>query len=276
MATIADLLIDGPTRVMAIVNVTPDSFAEQVHRGVDQAIKQGFELWEQGADLIDVGGQSSRPGAAQIGLDEELVRVVPVIEALASAGVAVSVDTMRSGVAAAAIRAGAIMVNDVSGGLADPDMVAMVAREPVGYVLQHWRKAFDHESSHVDVVSEVCSELAERTQVAIDRGVDPNRLVIDPGIGFGKTTTQNWELIAHPYALAELGFPVLWGVSRKSVLAGVFETATKPWQRDAAGVALTTCLAQHAVWAVRTHTVSDHRAAIAVVESLLKAQVGQR
>ena len=273
---LADLMADGPTRVVGIVNVGDDSFADTVRRDVGAAIERGLELSGQGADLIDVGGQSTRPGAERVSVGEELARVVPVVEALAATGIAVSVDTVRSAVAAAALRAGAIIVNDVSGGLADPGMHQVVADRGAGYVLQHWRTAFDHHSSHVDVVVEVCSELMRRASDAVSSGVDPTRLILDPGIGFGKTAAQNWQLIAQEAAIADLGFPVLWGVSRKRFLAEVFDGPTEPWERDVAGVGLTTYLAQRRVWGVRTHTVSDHRCGVAVAEAIRENQAGKR
>ena len=266
------LLAAGPTRVMGIVNVTTDSFADDIHRTVTQAIDFGIEGASEGADIIDVGGESSRPGAERVDETEEIARVIPVVAALAGSGIAVSVDTVRASVAREALRAGAMIVNDVSGGIADPDILTVVAQAGAGYVLQHWRIPFDHRCTHVHVVEEVRSELAQRLSLALDAGIDPGRIVLDPGIGFGKTPSQNWELLASASAISELGHPVLWGVSRKRFLAEAYDRPTEPWQRDGATIAVTTLLAEQRVWAVRTHTVAEHRTAIAVAELVRNSQ----
>ena len=260
------LLTDGPTRIMAILNSTPDSFSHDVHASITQAIEAGIEMAEQGGDIIDVGGESTRPGAERIDEAEESARVIPVIHALASAGIAVSVDTVRANIAEAAIDAGAILVNDVSGGLADPRILKVAAEANVGYVLQHWRTPFDHRPTHTNVVSEVCTELTERAQRALDAGISPDRLILDPGIGFGKTNPQNWELIRHADKIATLGYKVLWGVSRKRFLADVFPHPTHPWQRDQATQSLVPYLST--AWALRIHTVPPIRTALAVAHVL--------
>ena len=264
-----------PTLVMGIVNVTPDSFADDVHRGVTAAIDYAIELAAQGADIIDVGGESTRPGATRVTAAEELARVVPVVEALAGAGIAVGVDTVRAEVALAAVRAGARLVNDVSGGLADPAILEVVADHPVGYVLQHWRTFADHRSTHVDVVEEVRAELSARAERALAAGLDPARLILDPGVGFGKTAEQNWALVARAADIGALGYPVLWGVSRKRFLTRAYDRATDPWERDAAGTAVTTLLARAGAWGIRTHAVAAARTAVAVAE-LAREGVGQR
>jgi len=265
------LLEPGPTRVMGIVNVTADSFADDVRRSFTQAIDFGIELTSEGADIIDIGGESTRPGAERVNEAEEMARVIPVVEALAGSGMAVSVDTVRAGVAREAIRAGAMIVNDVSGGLADPDILTVAAEAGAGYVLQHWRTPFDHRSTHVHVVEEVRAELVERVERALAAGIDKERIILDPGIGFGKTPSQNWELLASASEMAELGHPVLWGVSRKRFLAEAYDRPTEPWQRDSATIAVTTLLAEQRVWAVRTHTVAEQRAAVAVAEAVRRA-----
>ncbi|MDR2929521.1 MAG: dihydropteroate synthase [Propionibacteriaceae bacterium] len=265
------MMTAAPTRLMGIVNVTPDSFADNVHRSVTDAIDWGVELVGQGADLIDVGGESTRPDATRVDPEDEAARVLPVIEALAGAGITISVDTVHSSVAAAAVRAGAHFVNDVSGGLADDQMWSVVANSSAHYILQHWRTPFSHRPTHEAVVSEVADELWERAQSAIEAGIDPDRLILDPGIGFGKTASQNWELIAHAQVVSDLGFPVLWGVSRKRFLAQAYAHPTQPWQRDAAGASITGLLARQRVWAVRAHTAPEHKAAIAVAE-LIRAE----
>ena len=265
---VAALLRPGPTRVMGIVNVTTDSFADDIHRSLTQAIDFGIELVGEGADIIDVGGESTRPGAERVSEAEEMARVIPVVEALAGSGMAVSVDTVRARVVREALRTGALIVNDVSGGLADPDILRVTAEAGAGYVLQHWRTPFDHRPTHVHVVEEVRTELAQRLDTALAAGIDADGIILDPGIGFGKTPSQNWELIASASKISDLGHPVLWGVSRKRFLAGVYDHPTEPWQRDGASLAVTTLLAEQRVWAVRTHTVAEHRTAIAVVESV--------
>jgi dihydropteroate synthase len=252
---------------MGIVNVTPDSFAEPFHRSLPQAVELGRRLHAEGADIIDVGGESTRPGSARVSEADELARVVPVVAALARAHIPVSIDTVRAGVAEAALAAGARLVNDVSGGLADPRILDVVAHHHALYILQHWRTPFTFESTHSDILTEVPEELGERAAAALAAGLPRDHLIVDPGIGFGKTPAESWELIAHPDAIAALGFPVLWGVSRKRVLASAYDHPTEPWQRDSAGVAVTAHLARHRVWAVRTHTVPDHRVAIAAARS---------
>ena len=265
------ILEPGPTRVMGIVNVTTDSFADDVHRSVMQAIDFGIEMAGEGADIIDIGGESTRPGAERVSESEEMARVIPVAEALAGSGIAVSVDTVRANVARAALHAGALIINDVSGGVADPEILNVVAEAGAGYVLQHWRTPFDHRPTHVHVVDEVCTELTHRLDIALAAGIEQEKIILDPGIGFGKTPSQNWELLACAPTIAELGYPVLWGVSRKRFLAEAYPRPTEPWQRDAATIAVTTLLAEQRVWAVRTHTIAENRAAIWVAEAILNA-----
>lgn len=261
----------GRTLVMGILNITPDSFSDGGEFvAAEAAVAHGHELLAQGADLIDVGGESTRPGAVRVDTAGELARVVPVIRELASAGAVVSVDTMRADVARAAVEAGAMIVNDVSGGLGDPDMLAAVADLGVGYVAMHWRGQSDVMQSlavYDDVVAEVCAELAARRDAALAAGIAADNLVLDPGLGFAKTADQNWTLLAQLDAVSALGHPVLVGASRKRFL-GELLNARPPKERDDAGAALTTLLARQRVWAVRTHTVRQHRDAIAVVERL--------
>ena len=261
----------GRTLVMGILNITPDSFSDGGEFvAAEAAVAHGHELLAQGADLIDVGGESTRPGAVRVDTAGELARVVPVIRELAAAGAFVSVDTMRADVARAAVEAGAMIVNDVSGGLGDPDMLAAVADLGVGYVAMHWRGQSDVMQSlavYDDVVAEVCAELAARRDAALAAGIAADNLVLDPGLGFAKTADQNWTLLAQLDAVSALGHPVLVGASRKRFL-GELLNARPPKERDDAGAALTTLLARQRVWAVRTHTVRQHRDAIAVVERL--------
>ena len=270
---IGPLMDAGRTLVLGIVNVTPDSFSD----GGDflaarAAIARGRELLADGADLIDVGGESTRPGAARVSVDEELRRVLPVVEALAGAGAAVSVDTMRALVARAAVEAGAVVVNDVSGGLSDPAMLATVAELAAGYVAMHWRGQSDvmHNLAHYDdVVADVRSELSDRLDAALDAGIELDQIVLDPGLGFAKTTEHNWTLLAGLDQLASLGRPLLIGASRKRFLGDLLDGRTAK-ERDDATLALTVLLAERGVWAVRTHTVRAQRDAIAVVGRLAR------
>lgn len=256
---------------MGIVNVTPDSFSDGGDfLATDRAIAHGLDLLAQGADIVDVGGESTRPGAARVSLAEELGRVLPVVGALAAAGATVSVDTMRAEVALAASEAGAVIVNDVSGGLGDPDMLAAVAGSGLGYIAMHWRGQSDVMQDlavYDDVVADVCAELAGRRDAALAAGIAAGDLVLDPGLGFAKTTAQNWTLLANLDALADLGQPLMVGASRKRFL-GELLAGRPPKERDDATVALTTLLAQRGVWAVRTHAVRAHADAIAVVTRL--------
>ena len=266
------LLLPAPTRIMGIVNVTPDSFSDG-GRWFDAgaAVEHGIELMEEGADLIDVGGESTRPGALRVEPDDELSRILPVVSGLVAARVPVSVDTMSAAVAERAIDAGAVIVNDVSGGLADPRMLDVAASTTAGYVIMHWRGFLgdtDARATYRDVVADVNTELTARVRAAMEAGVDPERIIIDPGIGFSKTPVHNWTLLRAARSLERHAFPVLWGVSRKRFLAEAYSHDTMPYERDAAAIALTTLLASQRVWAVRTHVVAPHRAAINVVEKM--------
>ena len=269
--------------VMGVVNVTPDSFSDGGrYVATDAAIAHGFTLREQGADLLDIGGESTRPGATRPLVAEELDRVVPVIRALATAGVAVSVDTMRHEVAEAALEAGAVMVNDVSGGLADPRVLDVVAEHAAAYVVMHWRahsQVMQQLASYDDVLVEVRDELSQRLDGAAAAGVDPARLVIDPGLGFAKTAEHNWQLLRRLPELEVLGVPILVGSSRKSflgsLLAGPDGTPRPVLDREDANVALTTIAAIQGVWAVRVHEVRASLDAIKVV-TRWRADRGQR
>lgn len=267
--------------VMGIVNVTPDSFSDGGSwPDAQSAIAHGVTLLEQGADLIDVGGESTRPGAKRPTLDEELRRVVPVVRELSQQGAVVSVDTMRSEVAAAAVEAGAQIVNDVSGGLADPNMFATVAASGVGYVLMHWRAHAatmqqQTQLQYNDVVLDVCRELQQRLDAALAAGIRSENLVVDPGFGFSKTAEHNWQLLRNLDRIDALGYPVLVGVSRKSFLGTLMAEHGQPHTPetlDAATAAISSWCATHRVWAVRTHTVAEHRDAALVTSKLLAAQ----
>lgn len=262
----------GRTAVMGVLNVTPDSFSDGgAWFTPESAAAHGRELLHQGADLVDVGGESTRPGASRPDETEELRRVIAPIAALTGAGCRVSVDTMRSGVARAAVEAGAAMVNDVSGGVADPRMLPVVADLDVAYVCMHWRGHADvmqERASYTDVVQEVHDDLARRVDACVAAGIDPDRIVLDPGIGFAKTADHNWELLRRLDAFDDLGLPLLVAVSRKRFLGALLadsDTELRPAsERDDATLAVTTLLAARGVWGVRTHTVRPHRDAIAV------------
>ncbi len=252
-------------RVMGVLNVTPDSFSDGGRWTTPEtAIDHGTALVDVGADLVDVGGESTRPGATRPVEGEELARVIPVISALAGSGVAVSVDTMRSSVARAAVGAGAVVVNDVSGGLADPAMLDTVAELGVGYVAMHWRAHSDEMQQHAvydgpgGVVSVVIDELAARRDAALAAGILGDRLVLDPGLGFAKTADHNWELVAHLDRFEELGQPILVGASRKAFLGRLLADEAGPRAvdlREHAHVALLTLLAERRVWGLRVHDV---------------------
>ena len=265
----------GRTLVVGVVNVTPDSFSDGGQWfDPEAAIAHGYELIAEGADIVDVGGESTRPGAERPPVDEELRRVLPVIRALASAS-CVSVDTMRTEVAAAALEAGARLVNDVSGGQADPAMLGLVAEAGVPYICMHWRgHSTDMQSraTYADVVAEVVAELAEQAAQAERAGIHADRLILDPGFGFAKTGEHNWELLQRLDELDRLGRPLLMGVSRKTFLGTLLADGTgrpRPArERDDATTALTFELARHGVWGVRVHAVRPSRDAIAVAERL--------
>ena len=266
----------GRTLVMGVLNVTPDSFSDGGRWfDTDAAVARGLALAAEGADLVDVGGESTRPGAGRPDLTEELRRVVPVVEALTAAGVVVSTDTMRAEVAAAAVRAGARLVNDVSGGLADPEMFACVAELDVAYVCMHWRghsTVMQDRTAYRDVVVDVVAELRGRLDAARDAGIAADRLVVDAGYGFAKTGEHNWALLQQPDALAGLGVPQLVGVSRKAFLGSLLADADghpRPAAgRDDATTALSTVLALQGIWGVRVHAVQASRDAVTVVERL--------
>jgi len=259
--------------VMGVVNVTPDSFSDGGrHQTTAAAVAHALALREQGADLLDIGGESTRPGATRPLVAEELDRVVPVIRALAADGVAVSVDTMRHEVARAGLEAGAVLVNDVSGGLADPLVLDVVAEHGASYVAMHWRghsTVMQQHASYDDVVLEVRAELSQRLGAARQAGVDPARLVVDPGLGFAKTATHNWELLRRLKELESLNVPILVGSSRKSflgsLLAGPDGSPRPATDREDANVALTTIAAIQGVWGVRVHEVRASLDAIKVV-----------
>ncbi|HXA63160.1 MAG TPA: dihydropteroate synthase [Streptosporangiaceae bacterium] len=266
----------GRCLVMGVVNVTPDSFSDGgSYFDPEKAIAHGHELVAEGADLVDVGGESTRPGAQRVSSDEELRRVIPVIRALTGAGVAVSVDTMRAEVAAAAIAAGAGLVNDVSGGLADAAMTPLVAEAGVPYVVMHWR-GHSHDMQtravYTDVVREVTAELGQRVDALIAAGADPAKIVLDPGLGFAKKDEHNWTLLARLDRLLGLGFPVLIGASRKGtltrLLAGTDGTPRAFTDCDDATLAITALAAVQGVWCVRVHDVRPNADAVRIAGAI--------
>ncbi|MFD4256538.1 dihydropteroate synthase [Streptomyces sp. NPDC058534] len=263
--------------VMGVVNVTPDSFSDG-GRFFDTtaAIKRGLDLVAQGADLVDVGGESTRPGATRVDEDEELRRVVPVVRGLASEGVTVSVDTMRASVAAQALASGAALVNDVSGGLADPRMIPVVADAGAPFVVMHWRgllEAGNVKGVYADVVTEVVYELRARVEAVLEGGITPDRVIVDPGLGFSKNAEHDLVLLAHLDRLLGLGHPLLVAASRKRFLGRVLAAgpqATPPpaRERDAATAAVSALAAHAGAWAVRVHEVRATADAVRVARAV--------
>jgi dihydropteroate synthase len=265
--------------LMGVVNVTPDSFSDGGRwLEPEAAVAHGRQLLEDGADILDIGGESTRPGATRPLATDELGRVVPVISALAAEGATISVDTMRAEVAEAALEAGATIVNDVSGGLADPAILDVAATRGATYVAMHWRAHADHMRDFAvydgpgGVVAAVRDELAARVEAILTAGVDPSRIVLDPGLGFAKRAEHNWELLRDLGPVLGLGYPVLVGASRKSFLGRLLAdrrgTVRPVDQREHASTALTVHLAGLGVWGLRVHDVRAARDALRVVERL--------
>jgi dihydropteroate synthase len=267
--------------VMGVLNVTPDSFSDGgCYADRDAAIAHGLEMSAAGADYVDVGGESTRPGADRVDPQEECRRVLPVIAALASAGVRVSVDTTRAEVAEAAIEAGAALVNDISGGLADAGMAKLVADAGVPWVLMHWRghsRDMYRAAVYDDVVTEVCTELTARVDDAVAAGVAPAQLVLDPGIGFAKNAGHNWAVLAGLDRLVALGLPVLVGASRKTFLGRLLagpDGEPRPVEgREAATLALTVVAAEAGAWGVRVH---DAAASVDAARTVAAVQAARR
>lgn len=269
-----------PVEIMGIVNVTPDSFSDGgTWIDPDAAIAHGLKLAEQGAALVDVGGESTRPGARRVDVDEELARVLPVVAGLAQASIEVSIDTMKSRVARECLDAGAVMVNDVSGGLADSQMGPLMSRAGLPYVVTHWRGHSDvmNDLAHYDdVVAEVAKALLARVEALVSVGVDPANIILDPGFGFAKDAGHNWRLLADLASITNLGYRVLVGTSRKRFLGhlpsrpGVpIDTGAPPSpaiDRDIATAATSLLAAQSGAWAVRVHDVASTKDTLAVWE----------
>ena len=243
---------------MGILNVTPDSFADGGrHNEFEAAVARGIEMIAEGVDIIDVGGESTRPGAERVSEEEEIARTIPVIRELAKHGATISIDTMRASTAEAAIKAGAAIINDVSGGLADVEMLQTAAGLKVPYVAMHWRgqsKDMNSKAIYGDVVNDVIAELNERIDAALDAGIHKDNLIIDPGLGFAKDAEHNWAIIDAIDRFVELGYPVLVGASRKRFLGG-----DTPDEREQATIDLTKRLGTTGVWAVRVHSVKPHK-----------------
>ncbi|MDX2935723.1 dihydropteroate synthase [Streptomyces ipomoeae] len=262
--------------VMGVVNVTPDSFSDG-GRWFDTAaaVKRGLDLVGEGADLVDVGGESTRPGATRVDEAEELKRVIPVVRGLASEGVIVSVDTVRASVAERALAAGAVVVNDVSGGLADPAMIPVVADAGAPFVVMHWRGFMDGgnvKGMYEDVVAEVVDELHARVEAVLEGGVAADRVIVDPGLGFSKDADHDLALLAHLDRLHGLGHPLLVAASRKRflgrVLAGPEGPPPPARERDAATAAVSALAAQQGAWAVRVHEVRATADAVRVTRAI--------
>ncbi len=249
---------------MGILNVTPDSFSDGGNfNSFEAAVAHGLAMIAEGADIIDIGGESTRPGAVRISEEEELARVIPVIKELSKHGAVISIDTMRSGVARAALSAGATYVNDVSGGLADPQMHQVVAELGTKYILMHWRgHSIDMNSKAIysDVVEEVKAELMDQVGKAMAAGIEKEKIILDPGIGFAKESDHNWDLIHRITEIVNLGYPVLVGASRKRFLGG-----DSPLDREAATLKITEDLLDTGIWGVRVHSVAPHKEVIAGV-----------
>ncbi|TJZ98385.1 dihydropteroate synthase [Actinacidiphila oryziradicis] len=266
--------------VMGVVNVTPDSFSDGGSWfDPEAAVKHGLDLVAAGADLVDVGGESTRPGARRVDEAEELRRVIPVVRELAAAGVVVSVDTMRAGVAEQAVGAGAVLVNDVSGGGADAAMIPVVAAAGVPFVVMHWRgQSIDMNNRAVydDVVAEVVAELRQALDRAVAGGIAPERIVLDPGLGFAKNAAHDLALIAHLAELRALGRPLLVAASRKRflgrVLAGTAGDPPPARERDAATAAVSAIAAREGAWAVRVHEVAASADAVRVARAIEGAE----
>ena len=265
------------TLVMGVLNVTPDSFSDGGRfDDTEIAISHALQMIEDGADIIDIGGESTRPGSERISVQVELDRVLPVIAGLVNSGVAISIDTMRAEVARAAIEAGACMINDVSGGKSDPEMLSYVSTQTAPYILMHWRgpsNIMNTLTDYNDVVADVTNEISKQVDVAVSAGIARERIAIDPGIGFAKTVDQNWPILKHLDVLEGLGLPILMGASRKKFLGELLAkagVARDSDERESATTAISTLMAARGMWAVRVHDVKPTRDAVAVVDRIAK------
>jgi dihydropteroate synthase len=243
--------------VMGILNLTPDSFADGGrHNSFDAGVARGLEMIAEGVDIIDIGGESTRPGADRVSAEEEQARVLPVIAELSKHGVKISIDTMRADTAEKAVQAGAAIINDVSGGLSDPAMFATVKKLGVPYILMHWRgesKDMNSRAIYTDVVTDVMSEINSQIDAALDAGINKSQIIIDPGLGFAKDAEHNWEILRNLKSFTSMGYPVLIGASRKRFLGG-----DNPDEREAATIELTKTLVPQGIWGIRVHSVKPH------------------
>ena len=242
---------------MGILNLTPDSFADGGrHNSFEAGVARALEMIAEGVDIIDIGGESTRPGADRISAEEEQARVLPVIAELSKNGVKISIDTMRADTAEKAVQLGASIINDVSGGLSDPAMFATVKKLGVPYILMHWRgesKQMNSRAVYSDVVSDVISELNSQIDAALDSGINKSQIIIDPGLGFAKDAEHNWEILRNLNRFTSMGYPVLIGASRKRFLGG-----DNPDEREVATIELTKTLVPQGIWGVRVHSVKPH------------------
>ncbi|MEP6481888.1 MAG: dihydropteroate synthase [Rhodoglobus sp.] len=257
------------TVVMGILNVTPDSFSDGgLFADVEQAVARGIQMHAEGADFVDVGGESTRPGAERISAEEEQRRVLPVIRELVASGIAVSIDTMNAQTALAAADAGVAVINDVSGGLVDREMYRAVADTGLTYIAMHWRGVgSDQRADYADVVTDVRAELTVRLSEMAESGIDPGRVVLDPGLGFAKNAEHNWQLLGRLDELASLGHPLLIGASRKRFLVQFAPEGAPASARDAASVVVAALAARSGVWGVRVHDVEETRVALRVADA---------
>ena len=242
---------------MGILNLTPDSFADGGrHNSFNAGVARGLEMIAEGVDIIDIGGESTRPGADRVSAEEEQARVLPVITELSKHGVKISIDTMRADIAEKAVQAGAAIINDVSGGLSDPAMFATVKKLGVPYILMHWRgesKDMNSRALYTDVVTDVISEINSQVDAALDAGINQSQIIIDPGLGFAKDAEHNWEILRNLKSFTSMGYPVLIGASRKRFLGG-----DNPDERESATIELTKTLVPQGIWGVRVHSVKPH------------------
>ncbi len=256
------------TLIMGVLNVTPDSFSDGGrYESVETAVSHAERLVAAGADIVDVGGESTRPGATRVPASIERARVLPVVKELVSRGIVVSVDTMRARTAEDAATVGATVINDVSGGAADAKMVDVVVETGLRYVVTHSRGPSDAAGNYRDVVDDVASDLSRRARNLVARGAVPSRLVLDPGLGFAKTGPENWRILGHLDRFIGLGFPVLVGASRKRFLGALLDDDAPPVDRDFLTATLSALAAKAGAWAVRVHDVAQTRAALDVAHA---------
>ncbi len=259
------------TLIMGVLNVTPDSFSDGgEYFDTEAAVRRGMLLAEEGADIVDVGGESTRPGAPRVSLEQEQLRVLPVIGALTRAGVSVSVDTMNASTALQAIEYGADYVNDVSGGIADFFMPKVIAGSNAKFIASHWRGhsvEMDAQALYKDAPSDITRELGERVSALLEAGIKPENLIVDPGLGFAKNAEHNWQMLGRLGELMGLGYPLLVGASRKRFLSALLPDDATMEDRDSATVAVSVLAAQAGAWGVRVHAVARTYAALRVLDS---------